>query len=479
MSEFDNTIARDKEKKRAQFKTVSIVIAVSIVLFTLLYIGGKAIFSGMADDAHNGSAITERPTVAVDSETNAALREQAQAALSGTRQQLNAVNDQPAFKAYLDAQYTELQELLDEALVAYTSTHYAEALEHLHSIQQQLSRAQQEHQSAYQDAYTRAQQAFNAGDIDSAQQANQQSLRLNPDYSPALALQNRIDVFDDVADLMRQVQIAMVEKDLPKQQDALQQVLLLDSEHEEAKEALRDVEQQLNEQAYAAAIARAIRFLDSGQLNQAESALNQASQLFSNRSEVNNLRMRIQTERTALELQAIEQQLNVFQAADEWPTVVMVANNALQKHPSHEPSQRALELGQTITQMQSAVNRYSSQPSRLSDLTVLQNAEQLLLSARVFTSLSGKLAAAVAELENVIEVANTPIDVLLISDNQTFVRVLGVGNVGTHAEYQFQLKPGVYQFEGRRSGYRSKIVTVTVTQSETPIEVRLAADERI
>lgn len=478
MSEFDTTIAHDHEKKRAQFKTISGIVGVSIVLLALIYFVASTLFGNTETDERDSQTATstERP---VDSEANAALREQAQAALSETRQLLHAISERSAFLAFLGEQHSALQTSLDEALAAYTSTHYSAALDYLRDIQQHVANAEQRYQEAYAQAYAHAEQAFVAGNMDSALQANQQAIALNPEYAPAIALQNRIDVFADVADLMRQAQIAMVENDLVKQHDALQQVLLLDSAHEEAYIALQEVEQQLNEQAYARAIERAIAALANEQLNQAESALNQANQIFSNRSEVNNLRMRIQTERTALELNSIEQQLQIFQAADEWPTVVMVANNALQKHPSHAASQRALELGQTITQMQSGVTRYSSQPSRLSDLNLLQNAEQLLLSARVFTSLSPKLASSVAELEHVIEIANTPIDVMLISDNQTFVRVLGVGNVGTHAEYQFQLKPGVYQFEGRRSGYRSKIITVTVAQSDTPIEVRLVADERI
>jgi hypothetical protein len=57
-------------------------------------------------------------------------------------------------------------------------------------------------------------------------------------------------------------------------------------------------------------------------------------------------------------------------------------------------------------------------------------------------------------LEQLIELATTPIQVTLISDNQTQVSVYRVGDLGSFTATELALKPGNYTVIGQRRGYR-------------------------
>jgi len=93
--------------------------------------------------------------------------------------------------------------------------------------------------------------------------------------------------------------------------------------------------------------------------------------------------------------------------------------------------------------------------------------------------LSAKLGEKINQVEQLIEKENQPIDVTIRSDNRTYIKVLGVGVVGKVREKTIQLKPGKYQLEGRRDGYRSIIVDVVVEKSGTPIVINVQCNERV
>ena len=74
---------------------------------------------------------------------------------------------------------------------------------------------------------------------------------------------------------------------------------------------------------------------------------------------------------------------------------------------------------------------------------------------------------------------NTPVNVNVISDGKTFVSVRGVGKVGETTGKTIQLKPGTYSFEGKREGYRSKLIEVSIPLNRSDVQVTVIADERI
>ena len=74
---------------------------------------------------------------------------------------------------------------------------------------------------------------------------------------------------------------------------------------------------------------------------------------------------------------------------------------------------------------------------------------------------------------------STKVQVKVVSNGVTNISVRGVGKVGLTNEKTIDLKPGKYMFEGKRTGYRSKLIQVEVLPNAESIVVEILSDERI
>ena len=97
-------------------------------------------------------------------------------------------------------------------------------------------------------------------------------------------------------------------------------------------------------------------------------------------------------------------------------------------------------------------------------------------SALTFSPTLTKLSAALSErLTSYI----TPLNIIVVSDNVTFVEVKSVGQVGTIAQKTIQLPPGDYVFVGKRKGYVTIQVPVALRPGDTGKEISVIAHEQI
>ena len=113
-------------------------------------------------------------------------------------------------------------------------------------------------------------------------------------------------------------------------------------------------------------------------------------------------------------------------------------------------------------------------PDRLSEDSVLAEARQILASAREIEPGGPKLRGQIDRLRGVIEIATTPVRVLLLSDNLTNIVVYKVGRMGTFERRTLDLRPGTYTVVGTREGYRDvrRQLRVVATGEIEPLTVR-------
>ena len=82
-------------------------------------------------------------------------------------------------------------------------------------------------------------------------------------------------------------------------------------------------------------------------------------------------------------------------------------------------------------------------------------------------------------LDRLIELATTPIQVTLISDEETEVTVYRVGELGSFATMELALAPGRYTAVGQRRGYRDVRQTFNVLPGNDPAPITIVCAERI
>ena len=72
-----------------------------------------------------------------------------------------------------------------------------------------------------------------------------------------------------------------------------------------------------------------------------------------------------------------------------------------------------------------------------------------------------------------------PLDIIVVSDNVTFVEVKSIGQVGMVAQKSIQLPPGDYLFVGKRKGYVTIQVPVALRPGDSGRQITVIADEPI
>jgi len=94
-------------------------------------------------------------------------------------------------------------------------------------------------------------------------------------------------------------------------------------------------------------------------------------------------------------------------------------------------------------------------------------------------SVSPSLTQKANVLSLLVEKMSKKIPVEVISDNQTNILVRGLGVVGVTQSKTIQLTPGRYSFEGKRKGYKSKLLDVLISYDDTSHQVNIICDEPI
>lgn len=477
MSSVDQQIAENRAKKKKMIVTgviasVFVCLLIGVVVTLLAYFP----VSGNAPVAEEKQEKSEPQTSSVNQTID---RKALQTALNGTKQRVSELVATPYLSKWKPAKVEGFQADIDQAFNDYGASNYSQAQTAVEQLNTDITEYQNAFEQAYKQAYQNAATAFAADDIDEAAQLNAQALKVKGDYSDALALQKRIDTYHEVADLYEQARVGGVEGNIEKQRAAYQQILKLDPQQQEAKAALAKVEQQIKQQRFARALATAVNAIDNKDFDRAQEALAKASAIDNNRPELATLQAQIDAELKTQGVKSLEKRIQVFAGADEWQTVQMLAEKGLADYPDSQIVQQAKQSAGEILAASSALDVYIERPGRLADNNIRQNAVNAVSKYSGLTQLSAKLGEKINQVEQLIEKENQPIDVTIRSDNRTYIKVLGVGVVGEVREKTIQLKPGKYQIEGRREGYRSTIVDVVVEKSGTPIVINVQCNERV
>jgi hypothetical protein len=117
---------------------------------------------------------------------------------------------------------------------------------------------------------------------------------------------------------------------------------------------------------------------------------------------------------------------------------------------------------------------YIEEPLRLSSRTEYEADQTALADARGIPDPGPRLLGQIDELDTLVSRANSPVDVVFQSDNQTHVVLFRVADLGRFEQRSVRLRPGKYVAAGTRSGFRDVRVEFTIT-GETlaqPIVVR-------
>lgn len=391
------------------------------------------------------------------------------------RPQLNKI-DLPVWNRALSEKLDFIEK---QAIQQFAASNYAKAYSSLTQFIRHAKDTIADSQSQFTEAMQTAQSAFDDNDYPNAKQSIDKALMLDISSEDPKRLADRVAKLPEINDLLTQIKTANAENNRQRERDLINQLLKLVPERETHKQRSQQLTTAINNDNFQQQINQAYQALENANISAAQSALDKAKQLYSDRVEVRDLNQAIQQAEQNQQLRQLQTAAASAESADNWAAVQNHRQQIQSLRPADKANAEKLAAANKIVSLQQQIVAALASPLRLSNQSVASDAEALLSQARNYQNQSATLAFKSQQLESVLTAANQPVAVEIRSDNQTFISVRGVGNVGVTQGKTIQLKPGNYTFEGKRNGYKSKLKEVQVPLDKTLISVTLICDEAI
>lgn len=466
-------------KRKLFFKTLLIIILLSVFCVALIWWASAPKNSFNNDETEKPLDIVDissQETVSEDQET---LRQQyldAYAHFENTiKPELNKIdlptwdkpladrlnaNESAAIKQFGEAKYAKANATL-EALIKLAETTIADS------------------QNQFESAMQTAQQAFDNNQYEQAKAAISKALMLDSSSIQASELAERIELLPEIAALVEQIEVAKVENNRQTELTLINQLLTLTPEREALKQRAQALQTTLNNQKFQSLISQSYAAIDDGRIEAAKSALSQARNIYSNRSELSDVNTAIQQYEKNQRIQSGLTIAAQAESNDNWQAVKTNLEQVVKENPNNKSATEKLAMANNILSLNKQIDDYLESPYRLSNNQLAAQARAAINAAAVYRNQSLSLTRKSRELETVLTAVNQTVPVEVRSDNQTFIQVRGVGNVGVVDSKVIQLKPGQYTFEGKRKGYKSKLVEVTIPYDVNRFSLTLVCDEPI
>ncbi|MEH6497565.1 MAG: hypothetical protein V7740_17605 [Pseudomonas marincola] len=323
------------------------------------------------------------------------------------------------------------------------------------------------HSALSVDAYREARIAIN------------KALSLKTNAPEAVDLKERIEKLPEILSLIDQAHIAQTENDLYKEQQISLKISQMDPNRSAFAERAVEIENLLVEQKFEDIVIAGNEAHKSENVKTLQQVVTVARSLFPQRAETRDLEAKFLALKRKIAFNDFMINAHVAISNDNWKEALTAYNQAKTIHPNDNEVVGGIALASQIIQHLNSIQAFNNAPSRLANVTVKKSAEDTLENASTLGAISPALKTAMKQLKANVENYNHPITITVVSDGLTNVSVRGVGQVGLVSQHSIQLKPGNYRFEGKRQGYKTKSISLTITPEDTNVRVEVIADEQI
>ena len=373
----------------------------------------------------------------------------------------------------------EINELKKTSLNFFSTGEYTDALKTLEKTQILADSVIEQKDQAFKDQFNSARQNFDNDQVAQAKFHIEKALHIKPEQQQALDLLKEIKKLAQIMPLLTQVEVARAENNFSTEYKLLGQIQTISPEREGIAKRRAELESFLKEQAFAHHIDSGFKAVDAATPQLARKHLKQAKTIAPKREETSLLADRITKLERKLRINAAINEADQAIRRDDWQAALLAYLNAAKDAPQDQMIQNGITRAKNLIFLDKSFTTLLADPYQLSDPVAKNNAEALLTQAQQMEQYSFSLQLKAKELAEKLPIMQQKVMVTVISDEKTYVKVIGVGNVGHVIEKVIRLKPGRYTFEGSRNGYVSKRVKTLIPYDQKAPPIRVICDQPI
>jgi tetratricopeptide (TPR) repeat protein len=367
----------------------------------------------------------------------------------------------------------------DDAVSSFSSGDYERALVELKEASQNSLSQITKLDAAFAEAISNARSFYEADDYNTASLNISDALRLKPQSAEAQKLKEKIARLPKVLENIQKAAVARTENNLEAEVKYLKEAIDSDPSRKELSERLGVVEEEIRELYFAQLINSGLANVDQKNLVAARRHLKNAASIFNERSEVELLSRKVSALALDLEAERLIKEAKSASGSDNWAAAETLYQKAGKIQPNSKDVVDGYALALKINSLNGKLAHHLQAPHRLSSINVAEIVRNLVTEAMTVSAKSHSLADQTTKLLELLKAYSAKVSVKVISDGVTNISVRGVGRVGLTNEKTIDLRPGKYTFEGKRIGFRSKLIQVDVPLGSENLVVEIYSDERI
>lgn len=300
-----------------------------------------------------------------------------------------------------------------------------------------------------------------------------------PDNSNMINLKERINNIDQIIQLEDEIQSANINKNIMLEMNKIIKIKKLDKLITKYNNRLIELKFLEKEIEFKKLVSEAQDLIKLKKLSLAKNKINLAEKIFPKKKIIVILKEEIIKLEVLDKIALLKIEINNFILSDEWNTVEQKYKNILQLDNTNNYAVEGLKIAKSINSISSSINKYNKEPLLLTNNDNLNNAMLLMDKADIFIGDSSNLSRNVSLLKSNIKLANEPTIVNIMSDKNTNIILRKVGIIGKVSLKTLKLKAGKYVFEGKRVGYKTILVKVSIPLEEKSLNLKIICDEPI
>jgi tetratricopeptide (TPR) repeat protein len=271
------------------------------------------------------------------------------------------------------------------------------------------------------------------------------------------------------------------EKDdmLSQARDDYQAALQIDSDFEEARRALNRVSGLIKEKQFTELMSAGLTAFHNNDYALARTKLQQAKSLNPGSREVSDALLQVNQALRLARIDRLREEANKAEQSEDWPKALKFYLAVLEIDKNLQFAARGEKRAREQISIAGRLDFFLSQPQVLESDQQLKNAVLLMHEAREVEPRSRKLTARLKELEELIQIAQTPVVITIESDNLTQVAVYKVGKLGRFSQRKLKLRPGTYTVVGARDGYQDVRQKIIVKAGQQALRVTVKCRVKI
>lgn len=401
----------------------------------------------------SGRAPTTAAISPFEEAQRAKQRQEAQAVLASLLERQAALEGLEV-GVWAEQQYDAALEFAKLGDESYRSQAFLEATTQYGNADNALEQLQSSVPQVFAAALARGRQALAAGDAELATQQFTLALALEPTDTEASTGLRRAGTLEEVQRLVSEAEDL---RDANRLEDALtsaQRAVALDGAHEQARSIVSGIRTQIADNAFTRVMSEGFNALQAGESEAAIGAFERALAMRPGSTQAQEAITQTEDQLAVTQINAHRDVAQRLAGQEQWAAAVREFDAALGVDPNLVFAIEGRDYAQKRAQLDALLSSAIDQPERLADTAVYEQVVQVYYTGRNLDVEGARLAEQLDELEVLLGKAQVPVEVRLVSDNQTVVTLYQVGELGKFDQQVLSLKPGKYVAVGTRPGYR-------------------------